>query len=108
MLEALYNCAVALLFPWRFPKDLVGRSSRPRPAAVRLFAAILLQCRKLPVARPFCDAPMKMDLRKICAVARSGYAQKYRERGLQNARRFSAKRMAEEYLALYRQLGMAA
>jgi len=34
--------------------------------------------------------------------------EKYRERGLQNARRFSAKKMAEEYLALYRQLGMAA
>jgi len=27
---------------------------------------------------------------------------------LQNARRFSAKRMAEQYLSLYRQLGMAA
>ena len=34
--------------------------------------------------------------------------EKYRELGLQNATRFSAKRMAEQYLALYRGLGMAA
>jgi hypothetical protein len=34
--------------------------------------------------------------------------EKYRERGVQNARRFSAKKIAEEYLSLYRQLGMAA
>jgi hypothetical protein len=34
--------------------------------------------------------------------------EKYRELGLQNARRFSAKKMAAEYLSLYRQLGMAA
>jgi len=33
--------------------------------------------------------------------------EKYRELGLQNATRFSAKTMAEQYLALYRGLGMA-
>jgi glycosyltransferase involved in cell wall biosynthesis len=34
--------------------------------------------------------------------------EKYRELGLQSARRFSAKKMAEQYLSLYRRLGMAA
>jgi glycosyltransferase involved in cell wall biosynthesis len=32
--------------------------------------------------------------------------EKCRERGLQNAGRFSAKKMAAKYLSLYRQLGM--
>jgi len=108
LLEALYNRAHALLFPSRF-------EGFGWPIAEAQACGCPVLCR---------DAPPMSDVAGGAALLRDvadedGFAEdllrlrdsatreKYRELGLQNATRFSAKRMAEQYLALYRGLGIA-
>jgi glycosyltransferase involved in cell wall biosynthesis len=109
VLEALYNCAHALLFPSRF-------EGFGWPIAEAQACGCPVLCR---------DAPPMSDVAAGAALLRNlededGFAddllrlrdpavrEKYRAFGLQNARRFSARRMAEQYLALYRNLGFPA
>jgi glycosyltransferase involved in cell wall biosynthesis len=108
-LEALYNCAHALLFPSRF-------EGFGWPIAEAQACGCPVLCR---------DAPPMSDVAGGAALLRKiededGFAddllrlrepavrEKYRALGLQNAKRFSAKRMAGQYLALYLGLGKAA
>ena len=108
LLEALYNCAHALLFPSRF-------EGFGWPIAEAQACGCPVLCR---------DAPPMSEVAAGAALLRDiadeeGFAgdllrlrdpatrEKCRERGLQNAGRFSARKMAEKYLSLYRQLGMA-
>jgi glycosyltransferase involved in cell wall biosynthesis len=107
LLEALYNRAHALLFPSRF-------EGFGWPIAEAHACGCPVLCR---------DAPPMSDVAGGAALLRDvadedGFAEdllwlrdpatreKYRELGLQNATRFSAKRMAEQYHALYRGLGI--
>ncbi len=109
LLEALYNQAHALLFPSRF-------EGFGWPIAEAQACGCPVLCH---------DAAPMSDVAGGAALLRDtgdedGFAEdllrlrdpatreKYRELGLQNATRFSAKTMAEQYLALYRGLGMAA
>jgi glycosyltransferase involved in cell wall biosynthesis len=108
-LEALYNCAHALLFPSRF-------EGFGWPIVEAQACGCPVLCR---------DAPPMSDIAGGAAFLRNiedenGFAddllrlrdpavrEKYRALGLQNATRFSAKRMAAQYLALYVSLGKAA
>jgi len=108
-LEALYNCAHAVLFPSRF-------EGFGWPIAEAQACGCPVLCR---------DAPPMSEVAGDAALLRNiddeeGFAndllrlrdpvvrEKYRALGLQNATRFSAKRMAEQYLALYLALGNAA
>ena len=109
LLEALYNQAHALLFPSRF-------EGFGWPIAEAQACGCPVLCRD---AAPMSDVAGGAALLRDIADE-DGFAEdllrlrdpatreKYRELGLQNATRFSAKTMAEQYLALYRGLGMAA
>jgi glycosyltransferase involved in cell wall biosynthesis len=109
LLEALYNRAHALLFPSRFEgfgwpiaeAQACGcpvlTSNRPPMNEVSGDGALL---REVQDEDGFAD-----DLIRLRDPA---VRKKYRELGLQNATRFSARKMAERYLALYRELGAAA
>ena len=109
LLEALYNRAHALLFPSRF-------EGFGWPIAEAQACGCPVLCRDAaPMSEVAGGAALLRDV-----ADEDGFAndllrlrdpvtrEKYRELGLQNATRFSAKRMAEQYLALYRGLGMAA
>jgi glycosyltransferase involved in cell wall biosynthesis len=109
LLEALYNRAHVLLFPSRFEgfgwpiaeAQACGcpvlTSNRPPMNEVSGDGALL---REVQDEDGFAD-----DLIRLRDPA---VRKKYRELGLQNATRFSARKMAERYLALYRELGAAA
>jgi len=109
LLEALYNCAHALLFPSRF-------EGFGWPIAEAQACGCPVLCRDAaPMSEVAGGAAMLRDIadedgfaKDLLRLRDPATRQKYRELGLQNARRFSAKRMAEQYLSLYRQLGMAA
>jgi glycosyltransferase involved in cell wall biosynthesis len=109
VLEALYNCAHALLFPSRF-------EGFGWPIAEAQACGCPVLCR---------DAPPMSEVGGGAVLSRAiededGFAsdllllrdpcvrEKYRALSLQNAARFSAKRMAAQYLALYLGLGKAA
>src|SRR6266550_2279038 len=109
LLEALYNQAHALLFPSHF-------EGFGWPIAEAQACGCPVLCRD---AAPMSDvaggAALLRDIadedgfaKDLLRLRDPATREKYREGGLQNARRFSAKKMAEEYLSLYRQLGMAA
>ena len=109
LLEALYNQAHALLFPSRF-------EGFGWPIAEAQACGCPVLCRD---AAPMSDVAGGAALLRDIADE-DGFAEdllrlrdpatreKYRGPGLQNATRFSARRMAEQYLALYRGLGVAA
>jgi glycosyltransferase involved in cell wall biosynthesis len=109
LLEALYNRAHALLFPSRF-------EGFGWPIAEAQACGCPVLCRDAaPMSEVAGGAALLRDIgdengfaEDLLRLRDPATREKYRERGLQNARRFSAKKMAEEYLALYRQLGMAA
>jgi glycosyltransferase involved in cell wall biosynthesis len=109
LLEALYNCAHALLFPSRF-------EGFGWPIAEAQACGCPVLCR---------DAPPMSEVAGGAALLRNiededGFAddllrlrdpavrEKSRALGLQNAARFSARKMAGDYLALYLGLGKAA
>ena len=109
LLEALYNGAHALLFPSRF-------EGFGWPIAEAQACGCPVLCRgAAPMSEVAGGAALLRDIadedgfaKDLLRLRDPATREKYRERGLQNARRFSAKKMAEEYLSLYRQLGMAA
>jgi glycosyltransferase involved in cell wall biosynthesis len=108
LLEALYNRAHALLFPSRFEgfgwpiaeAQACGcpvlTSNRPPMNEVAGDGALLREVED--------EAGFAEDLLRLRDPA---LRKKYRELGLQNATRFSAHKMAERYLALYRELAAA-
>ena len=108
LLEALYNCAHALLFPSRF-------EGFGWPIAEAQACGCPVLCRDAaPMSEVAGDAAVLRDVadedgfaEDLLRLRDPATREKYRELGLQNATRFSAKRMAEQYLALYRGLGMA-
>jgi glycosyltransferase involved in cell wall biosynthesis len=108
LLEALYNCAHALLFPSRF-------EGFGWPIAEAQACGCPVLCRDAaPMSEVAGGAALLRDIadeggfaKDLLRLRDPATREKYRELGLQNARRFSAKKMAQEYLSLYRQLGMA-
>ena len=109
LLEALYNRAHALLFPSRFEGfgwPIAEAQACGCPVLCRDAAPMSEVAGGVALLRDVADEDgFANDLLRLRdPVTR----EKYRELGLQNATRFSAKRMAEQYLALYRGLGMAA
>jgi glycosyltransferase involved in cell wall biosynthesis len=109
LLEALYNCAHALLFPSRFEGfgwPIVEAQACGCPVLCRDAAPMSEIAGGAALLRDIADEDgFAEDLLRLRDPA---IREKYRELGLQNATRFNAKKMAEEYLALYREVGMAA
>ena len=109
LLEALYNRAHALLFPSRF-------EGFGWPIAEAQACGCPVLCpNAAPMSEVAGSAALLRDIadedgfaEDLLRLREPATREKYRELGLQNATRFSAKRMAEQYLALYRGLGMAA
>jgi glycosyltransferase involved in cell wall biosynthesis len=109
LLEALYNQAHALLFPSRF-------EGFGWPIAEAQVCGCPVLCRDAaPMSEVAGGAAFLRDIadedgfaEDLLRLRDPATREKYRELGLQSAKRFSAKRMAEQYLSLYRQLGMAA
>jgi glycosyltransferase involved in cell wall biosynthesis len=109
LLEALYNCAHALLFPSTFEGfgwpiaeaqacgcPVVTTESPPMSEVVGE-AGLLRDAKD--------EEGFAQDLLSLCDAAAR---EKIRELSLLHAGRFSARKMAEQYLALYRELGAAA
>ena len=109
LLEALYNRAHALLFPSRF--EGFGWPI----AEAQACGCPVITSRAAPMSEVAGDAALLRDVED-----ENGFAEdllrlrdpsaraRHRELGLKNAARFSARKMAEHYLALYRDLGAAA
>ena len=109
LLEALYNRAHALLFPSRFEGfgwPIAEAQACGCPVLCRDAAPMSEVAGGVALLRDVADEDgFANDLLRLRdPVTR----EKYRELGLQNATRFSAKTMAAQYLALYRGLRMAA
>jgi glycosyltransferase involved in cell wall biosynthesis len=109
LLEALYNCAHALLFPSRF-------EGFGWPIAEAQACGCPVLCRDAaPMSEVAGGAALLRDIGDedgfaddLLRLRDPATREKYRELGLENAARFGAKKMAEQYLALYREVGMAA
>jgi glycosyltransferase involved in cell wall biosynthesis len=109
LLEALYNRAHALLFPSRF-------EGFGWPIAEAQACGCPVLCRDAaPMSEVAGGAALLRDIgdengfaEDLLRLRDPATREKYRELGLQNAARFNAKKMAEQYLALYREVGMAA
>ena len=109
LLKALYNCAHALLFPSRF-------EGFGWPIAEAQACGCPVLCRDAaPMSEVAGGAALLRDIadedgfaEDLLRLRDPATREKYREVGLQNATRFNAKKMAEEYLALYCEVGMAA
>jgi glycosyltransferase involved in cell wall biosynthesis len=107
LLEALYNQAHALLFPSRF-------EGFGWPIAEAQACGCPVLCRDAaPMSEVAGGAALLRDIadedgfaEDLLRLRDPATREKYRKLGLQNATRFNAKRMAEQYLALYRGLGM--
>jgi len=109
LLEALYNHAHALLFPARFEGfgwPIAEAQACGCPVLCSSAAPMSEVAGPAGLLREVSDeVGFAEDLLRLRdPVMRA----KIRELGLQNATRFSAKKMAERYLALYRELGVAA
>jgi glycosyltransferase involved in cell wall biosynthesis len=109
LLEALYNCAHALLFPSRF-------EGFGWPIAEAQACGCPVLCRDAaPMSEVAGGAALLRNIRDengfaddLLRLRDPATREKYRELGLRNAARFGVKKMAEQYLALYREVGMAA
>ena len=109
LLEALYNRAHALLFPSRF-------EGFGWPIAEAQACGCPVLCRDAaPMSEVAGGAALLRDIgdengfaEDLLRLRDPATREKYRELGLQNATRFSARKMAEQYLALYCEVGMAA
>ncbi len=109
LLEALYNRAHALLFPSRF-------EGFGWPIAEAQACGCPVSTSKAPpMSEVAGDAALLRDVEDEMGFAEDllrlrdpALRTKLRALGFQNAERFNARRMAERYLALYRELGAAA
>jgi glycosyltransferase involved in cell wall biosynthesis len=109
LLEALYNRAHALLFPSRF-------EGFGWPIAEAQACGCPVLCRDAaPMSEVAGGAALLRDIgdengfaEDLLRLRDPATREKYRELGLRNARRFHARKMSEKYLALYREVGMAA
>ncbi len=107
MIEALYNRAVALLFPSRYegfgwpPIEAQACGCPVVGSDIPPLVEVLRQTAEL---RPVQDeAGMTEAIRRI-AVDRE-FREQLRQRGFENIRsRFQAARMMDEYVSLYREL----
>jgi glycosyltransferase involved in cell wall biosynthesis len=109
LLEALYNCAHALLFPSRFEGfgwPIAEAQACGCPVICRDAAPMAEVAGGAALLRDIADEDGFAD--DLLRLRDPATREKYRELGLQNAARFNAKKMAEQYLALYREVGMAA
>jgi glycosyltransferase involved in cell wall biosynthesis len=109
LLEALYNRAHALLFPSRF--EGFGWPI----AEAQACGCPVLTSNRPPMNEVARDGALLRDVEDEDGFAEDllhlrdpVLRKKYRVLGLENATRFSARKMAERYLALYRELGAAA
>jgi glycosyltransferase involved in cell wall biosynthesis len=109
LLEALYNRAHALLFPSTY--EGFGWPI----AEAQACGCPVLTSKAPPMSDVAGDAALLRDVKDENGFAEDllrlrdpALRKKYRQLGLENARRFSARKMAERYLALYRELGAAA
>jgi glycosyltransferase involved in cell wall biosynthesis len=108
LLEALYNRAHALLFPSRF-------EGFGWPIAEAQACGCPVLCRDAaPMSEVAGGAALLRDIadedgftEDLLRLRDPATREKYRELGLQNAARFSARKMAQQYLALYREVGVA-
>src|SRR5947208_16065966 len=109
LLEALYNRAHALLFPSRFEGfgwPIAEAQACGCPVLCRDAAPMSEVAGSAALLRDIADEDgFAEDLLRLRDPATR---ETYRELGLRNATRFSGKKMAEQYGALYRELGMAA
>jgi len=109
LLEALYNRAHALLFPSRF-------EGFGWPIAEAQACGCPVLCpNAAPMSEVAGSAALLRDIadedgfaKDLLRLRDPATRETYRELGLRNATRFSGKKMAEQYVALYRELGMAA
>jgi glycosyltransferase involved in cell wall biosynthesis len=107
IIEALYNRAVALLFPSRYegfgwpPIEAQACGCPVVGSDIPPLAEVLRQSAEL---RPVTDeAGMEAAIRKI--VDDREYRERLRQRGFENVRaRFQTTRMMDEYVSLYREL----
>ncbi len=109
LLEALYNGAHALLFPSRF--EGFGWPIGEAQAC----GCPVLTSNRPPMSEVAGDGALLRDVEDEDGFAEDlmrlrdpALRLKLRELGLKNAERFSARKMAERYLALYGELGAAA
>ena len=109
LLEALYNCAHALLFPSRFEGfgwPIAEAQACGCPVLCRDTAPMSDIAGGAALLRDIGDEDGFAD--DLLRLRDPALREKYRALGLQNATRFSAKKMAAQYLALYLGLGKAA
>ncbi len=105
-LEALYSCALALLYPSRFEGF-----GWPIIEAQACGCPVLCADRE-PMSEVGGEAALTHELDDETGFARSilrltdpAERERWSERGLQNVRRFAAAEMIAKYIALYRELG---
>jgi glycosyltransferase involved in cell wall biosynthesis len=108
LLEALYNCAHALLFPSRFEGfgwPIAEAQACGCPVLCRDAAPMSDVAGGAALLRAIEDEDGFSD--DLLRLRDPDVREKYRQLSLRNAQRFSARKMAERYLALYRNLGAA-
>ncbi len=108
LLEALYSCALALLYPSRFEGF-----GWPIIEAQACGCPVLCADRE-PMSEVGGEAALTHDVDDEAAFAHSilrltdpGERARWSERSLQNVERFRAEDMIAKYIALYRELGVA-
>ena len=108
LLEALYNGAVALLYPSRFEGF-----GWPIIEAQACGCPVICADRE-PMAEVAGDAGLRLEVEDEAAMARAVLSltnpeerERWSEKSLQNVRRFDAEEMVAQYIALYRTLGAA-
>ncbi len=109
LLEALYSCAMALLYPSRF--EGFGWPI----IEAQVCGCPVLCANREPMSEVGGEAAITHDLEDEAGFAASILRltnpeewQRWSKRGLENAKRFTAEEMIAKYLALYRSLGVAA
>ncbi|MEO6870624.1 MAG: glycosyltransferase family 1 protein [Chthoniobacterales bacterium] len=109
LLEALYSCAMALLYPSRFEGF-----GWPIIEAQACECPVICADRE-PMSEVGGDAAITFDVddeagfaRAILRLTDPAERQRWSEHGLENVRRFAAADMIAKYVELYRRLGVAA
>jgi glycosyltransferase involved in cell wall biosynthesis len=105
LLEALYNCAVALIYPSRFEGfgwPIVEAHACGCPVICSDIAPLAEAAGEAALSHPVNDEEgFALDLLRLTDPAE--HAQ-WSEKGLRNAERFSTKKMIAQYIEIYRSL----